>query len=208
MDGDDTNNIYSSSPEVLPGEQGWWGVSASLLAKRLHLAFLKVCVKDLGVPYPEACEEFVQAAKAAYLSNYTLAEMQMALSMERGRTGVNEIDGLFSGRMMLPEEAEMRRAWIQLLYCTFHHCGLRFGQATAKVPLAKVAFDEKIQSFVGRVVEKACMGYDMNRIKLEQVWIGPIRDNFEAATFSQGLRLVYLGMSASNYHCPQELSDK
>jgi len=176
----------------------------SQLAKDLHVAFARACVTDLGYPYQDAMRDFVGAAMEAYVSGVSVPVINLYLQVESKRTGVAEVDEIFARRPLDAVEVEMRSAWLRIVHSTLELSGVRRGASNAQPApvLAVEAGDPRMQNFVKQVMRHVCMGYDLQRIKFEQMLKGGVKSNLESAVFSQGMRLVLITLDACGYRCP------
>ncbi|KAG5181511.1 hypothetical protein JKP88DRAFT_199922, partial [Tribonema minus] len=142
--------------------------SAADLASIVERSFVVACSEG---DYTRGLQAFISAIMKAYESGFAVP----TLSMEIGMCGNNS-----AGRPLMAEEVELRTVWMTLVYLTLERA--RWPQRVPRAAGISAPFKNEFDPFVGNIMRAHSSGYDLNRLKLEEMMRGGTepRTPFEA----------------------------
>ncbi|CAM9401753.1 unnamed protein product [Chrysoparadoxa australica] len=160
------------------------------LAGRIESSFIEACASG---DYQGGMKSFIRAIISAYESGYSVPSITLELSMHPGQS---------AGRPLMAEETELRQLWMTLVYLTLEK--VRWPQFVEHAARIDPPFKAKFELFVENIVEARRRGYDLERLKLEEMMRGggsgaegEPRTPVEAAVLSQSMRVVFLTLSVT-----------
>lgn len=171
------------------GESVYGGSTA---AQELQRYFLETCVEGLGRGYADAMRDFVASAVGAYEGGHTVESLTLCFELEGGKTGAEALDPWAMERPMADDEVALRTAWIDTVFLT---CA-EVNHPRTERPVFQHPPDRRMQRFVRNVVAAKFAGYDLTRLKLEQVLVDErgaagMAGQAERAVLSQAMRIVF-----------------
>ncbi|KAK9817217.1 hypothetical protein WJX72_011205 [[Myrmecia] bisecta] len=186
----------STTTTLCKASGSWAKPSFKDVAQKVQRHFLEAAVPEFGVPYTDALQSFVQAGVAAYRSGYSIASINLQLQMARN-TGVAAIDTALQGRQLQQDEIDLRSGWLATVYIALD--AIKF---PAEDSPGQLGLDQRLDIFARNVVNLAGKGYDMKRVKLQEVLdmdpiTGPPRTPLESAVLSQAIRIVFMTLEAA-----------
>jgi len=157
------------------------------VAEAIEKAFIAACSRT-DLDYQETLRQFIRPVITAYEKGFNMP----ALLLE-----VSTVDKPSIERPLMPDEAELRTIWMSLIFLTLQTVG--WPQLRESPSQLSISFEEKFSPFVANVVEAHRRGFDLRRLKLEEMisrtGSDKVRTPIEQAMLQQSMRIIFLTLS-------------
>ncbi|CEL94550.1 unnamed protein product [Vitrella brassicaformis CCMP3155] len=188
------------------------------VAEAIEKAFIAACSRT-DLDYQETLRQFIRPVITAYEKGFNMPALLLEVStvdkpsIERPLmvgevTWVTDVpasltrvhDRLFAflcHGLCQPDEAELRTIWMSLIFLTLQTVG--WPQLRESPSQLSISFEEKFSPFVANVVEAHRRGFDLRRLKLEEMisrtGSDKVRTPIEQAMLQQSMRIIFLTLS-------------